>query len=251
MIVYEYPFNERVRAYLRLEYLLRRLDVLVQRDTDIDHHFAITTLFEIMDVASRTDLKADLLKDLERQRQQFNAYRASPMIAVEMLDKVIAQLDTAHSQLREQTGKPSQLLIENEWLMAIRNRSGIPGGTCTFDLPSYHTWLHGDGTARRDDLQRWTQPFGPLASALLLLLRLFRDSGTPQKIATVRGQFQQNLPQGRTFQLLRLRMDPAASLVPEISGNRLMISIRMLQKADNGQMVLTQQDGQYEMVLCA
>ena len=251
MIVYEYPFNERVRAYLRLEYLLRRLDVLVQRDTDIDHHFAITTLFEIMDVASRTDLKADLLKDLERQRQQFNAYRASPMIAVEMLDKVIAQLDTAHSQLREQTGKPSQLLIENEWLMAIRNRSGIPGGTCTFDLPSYHTWLHGDSAARRDDLQRWTQPFGPLASALLLLLRLFRDSGTPQKIATVRGQFQQNLPQGRTFQLLRLRMDPAAGLVPEISGNRLMISIRMLQKADNGQMVLTQQDGQYEMVLCA
>ena len=76
MIVYEYPFNERVRSYLRLEYLLRRLDVLLQRSTDVDHHFAITTLFEIMDVASRTDLKADLLKDLERQRQQFNAYTA-------------------------------------------------------------------------------------------------------------------------------------------------------------------------------
>lgn len=251
MIVYEYPFNERVRAYLRLEYLLRRLDILLQRDTDVDHHFAITTLFEIMDVASRTDLKADVLKDLERQRQQFNAYRASPMIAVDMLDKVIAQLDAAHSLLREQTGKPSQLLIENEWLMAIRNRSGIPGGTCTFDLPSYHTWLHADSSLRRADLQCWTQPFSPLAGALFLLLKLFRDSGTPQKIATLRGQFQQNLPQGRTFQLLRLGIDPTTGLVPEISGNRLMISIRMLQKAESGQMVLTQQDGQYEMALCA
>lgn len=251
MIVYEYPFNERVRAYLRLEYLLRRLDVLVQRDTDIDHHFAITTLFEIMDVASRTDLKADLLKDLERQRQQFNAYRASPMIAVEMLDKVIAQLDTAHSQLREQTGKPSQLLIENEWLMAIRNRSGIPGGTCTFDLPSYHTWLHGDSTARRDDLQRWTQPFGPLASALLLLLRLFRDSGTPQKIATVRGQFQQNLPQGRTFQLLRLRIDPALQLIPEISGNRLIVSVRLMRQEEGGRLVPSTGDASFELTLCA
>ena len=251
MIVYEYPFNERVRSYLRLEYLLRRLDVLLQRDTDVDHHFAITTLFEIMDVASRTDLKADLLKDLERQRQQFNAYRASPMIAVEMLDKVIAQLDTAHSQLHEQTGKPSQLLVENEWLMAIRNRCGIPGGTCTFDLPSYHTWLHADADTRRADLQRWAQPFSALANALFLLLKLFRDSGTPQRIATVRGQFQQNLPQGRTYQLLRLYIDPASGLVPEISGNRLMISIRMLQKADNGLMVLTPKDGQYEMVLSA
>ena len=55
----------------------------------------------------------------------------------------------------------------------------------------------------------------------------------------------------RAYQLLRLQLDPEAALVPEISGNRLMISIRMLHKADNGQMVLTQQDGQHEMVLCA
>ncbi|WP_182343461.1 cell division protein ZapD [Comamonas koreensis] len=251
MIIYEYPFNERVRAYLRLEYLLRRLDVLLQRDTDIDHHFAITTLFEVMDVASRSDLKTDLLKDLERQRQQFNAYRDNPMIAVDMLDKVIGQIDAAHSELRAQNGKPSQLLIENEWLMAIRNRTGIPGGTCTFDLPSYHAWLHADSNSRRADLQSWTACFAPLASALILLLRLFRDAGAPQRIATVRGQFQQNLPQGRIYQLLRLKIDPSSSLVPEISGNRLMISIRMLQKTDSGQLALTTQDGQYEMVLCA
>ncbi len=251
MIVYEYPFNERVRAYLRLEYLLRRLDVLLARDTAVDHHFAITTLFEVMDVASRSDLKADVLKDLERQRTLFNTYRENPMIAVDVLDQLIAQLDNAHTLLREQTGKPSQLLIENEWLMAIRNRSGIPGGTCTFDLPSYHAWLHSDTDGRRNDLHSWTQPFSPLASALFLLLKLFRESGVPQKIATVRGQFQQNLPQGRTYQLLRLKLAPDSGLVPEISGNRLMISIRMLQKADNGQMVLTPQDGQYEMVLCA
>ncbi len=251
MIVYEYPFNERVRSYLRLEYLLRRLDVLVQRDTHVDHHFAITTLFEVMDVASRTDLKADLLKDLERQRQLFNAYRDSPMVAVDMLDKLIAQLDDAHTQLREQNGKPSQLLLENEWLMAIRNRSGIPGGTCTFDLPSYHSWLHGSSQIRQADLQRWMTPFGALATALFLLLKLFRDAGTPQKIAIARGHFQQNLPHGRTYQLLRLKLPDDTPLIPEISGNRLMISIRMLHKGENGQMILSQEDGQYEMLLCA
>ena len=97
MILYEYPFNERLRTYLRLEQLYRRLSELLTRAHPVDHHFALITIFEIMDVASRTDLKADLLKDLERQRQQFNAYRASPMIAVEMLDKVIGQIDTAHT----------------------------------------------------------------------------------------------------------------------------------------------------------
>ena len=44
------------------------------------------------------------------------------------------------------------------------------------------------------------------------------------------GQFQQTLPQGRTFQLLRLRIDPALGLVPEISGNRLMVSVRLMRQ---------------------
>ena len=68
MILYEYPFNERLRTYLRLEQLFRRLGELVSRTHPLDHHFALVTLFEIMDVAARADLKADVLKDLERQK---------------------------------------------------------------------------------------------------------------------------------------------------------------------------------------
>ena len=101
-----------------------------------------------------------------------------------------------------------------------------------------------------------TPRYGPVGGRAELDKEFHNEQKNPvpchcQRIATTRGQFQQNLPQGRTYQLLRLRLDPGAGLVPEISGNRLMISIRMLHKADNGQMVLTQQDGQYEMVLCA
>ena len=30
--------------------------------------------------------------------------------------------------------------------------TGIPGGTCEFDLPAYHWWLHQEPDARRSDL---------------------------------------------------------------------------------------------------
>ena len=251
MIVYEYPFNERVRAYLRLETLLRRLETLLTRSDAIDHYFAIATLFEGMDVSSRSDLKSDVLKDLERQRQQFNIYRTSPNVNTAALDQIIARVDEAYTRLHDQPTKPSQALAENEWLMAIRNRLGIPGGTCAFDLPGYFAWQHHSPQQRHADLLQWVQPFEPLANALYLLLRLFRDAGSPQKIATVRGQYQQNLPQNRSYQLLRLAMPEQSALIPEISGNRLMISIRMLHKGDNGQLTLTNDEGQYEMTLCA
>ena len=52
MILYEYPFNERIRTYLRLEHLFRRLAELVPRTHPLDHHFALTTMFEVMDVAA-------------------------------------------------------------------------------------------------------------------------------------------------------------------------------------------------------
>ena len=68
----------------------------------------------------------------------------------------------------------------------------------------------------------------------------------------VHGQYQQNLPQGRTFQLLRLWVDPTLNLVPEISGNRLLFSVRLLQRGDDGKLQLaTDQQAELEVSLCA
>ena len=52
MILYEYPFNESIRTMLRLEHLFDRLGQLIGREAPVDHHFALATIFEIMDVAA-------------------------------------------------------------------------------------------------------------------------------------------------------------------------------------------------------
>jgi cell division FtsZ-interacting protein ZapD len=78
VILYEYPFNERLRTYLRLEQLFRRLGELIPRSHALDHHFALVTIFEIMDVAARADLKSDVLKDIEKHKHQLDSYRATP-----------------------------------------------------------------------------------------------------------------------------------------------------------------------------
>ena len=92
--------------------------------------------------------------------------------------------------------------------MSIRSRVGIPGGTCEFDLPAYYAWQHLEPVVRQADLQRWVQPLVPLAESITLLLKLLRDSGAAQKVMAQAGQYQQTLPQGRTFHLLRLLIDP-------------------------------------------
>ena len=250
MILYEYPFNERLRTYLRLEHLFRRLDVLTPREHALDHHFALVTIFEIMDVAARADLKGEVLKDLERHKHQLDAYRGNPSISEAALERVIGQLEQCFVALNAQSGKAGQTLTENDWLMSIRSRIGIPGGTCGFDLPAYYAWQHHPAGDRLRDLQTWCATLAPLVESIALLLGLMRESGVAQKVAAERGQFQQNLPQGRSFQLLRLALDPALGLIPEISGNRLIVSVRLMRQ-DGSHLVASGQDASFELTLCA
>lgn len=251
MILYEYPFNERIRTYLRLEHLFRRLGELVPREQPVDHHYAITTIFEVMDVAARADLKTDLMKDLEKQKQVLAGYRGNPAIEEDVLDGVIAQLDDCYATLHNLPGRAGQSLADNEWLMGIRSRVGIPGGTCEFDLPAYYAWQHRDTTARRADLARWAASLSPFARSVQILMKLLRESGAPQKVIAAGGQLQQTLPQGRTFQLLRLRIDPALGLIPEISGNRLIVSVRLMRQDAEDKLKPSPDDTAFELTLCS
>jgi len=251
LVLYEYPFNESIRTMLRLEHLFDRLGQLVRRDAAVDHHFALVTVFEIMDVASRADLKSDLLKELERHRSQLQGYRGNPQISEAALDKVVASIEHAFDGLNQLPGKAGQALTGNDWLMSIRSRINIPGGTCEFDLPGYFAWQQYPPERRRADLLRWTASLMPLAEALHVLLGLLRDSGSPQRVVALGGQFQQSLPSGRSYHLMRVRLEDGSVLVPEISGHRLMAMVRLMQAEPDGRLRPSVGDTEFELTLCS
>lgn len=251
VIIYEYPFNERIRTYLRLEHLFERLFCLIDRSHELDHHFALITLFEILSVSARAELKSDVLKDLERQRQLMCSFRGNPDIASNLLEDLVDRLGACIHELTNAPNKIGRALEENEWLKSVRSRTSIPGGTCNFDLPAYYSWQHYPPQQRQTDLSSWVETLLPISNAISVLLGLLRDSGSPQKIVALGGQFQQNLPQGRMFQLMRLAVDPTSGAIPEISANRLVASIRFVQQSLNDRVQPFTADVSFELTLCA
>ena len=163
----------------------------------------------------------------------------------------MAQLDRCFTALHQQAGKAGHDLTENDWLMSLRSRIGIPGGTCEFDLPAYYAWQHKPNSVRRQAIEGWASSLAPLAESIHHLLKMLRDSGAPQKVVALAGQFQQTLPQGRTYQLLRMRIDGALELIPEISGNRLMVSVRLMRHEADDRLHPTPVDASFELALCA
>jgi len=250
VISYEFPLNERVRTMLRLEDLFTRVERFIARADRTDHHAALGVLFEILEVASRADLKSDLLQELDRRKKALNALRNNPQISEDALDLILDQIENDSAKLLEINGKIGQHLRDNEWLMGIKQRAIIPGGVCEFDLPSYHYWQHLPEDRRRADLSEWLAPLLPLKAGISILLKLLRESGRARRFTALQGSFQQ-MQGGRVAQLLSVTLDRSLPCFPEISANKYALNIRFVAADFCAKTSLYEQDVDFSLVFCS
>jgi len=250
VISYEYPLNERIRTLLRLEDLFRKNAHFCASDAGLDHHAGLLSLFEILEVAGRADLKVDLVQELERQRQILVSFRNNPEISEEALNGALYEIEQASAGLLAMAGKIGQYLRENEWLMSIRSRAAIPGGVCQFDLPSYHFWLSRDADVRRRDLETWGRPMEPIRCGLEIVLRLLRSSGRPENTQARAGTFQMTMA-GRSAQMLRIRIPHNEAVIPEISANKYALNIRMMLPETVSRPRVVERDIPFELTFCS
>lgn len=223
---YDYPFNERIRTLLRVEDLFAKVLHNIAAGHEYHHHCALLTLLQILDVVDRSELKSELLQELERQKHALHLLIGNPAIVADALQATLDDIDAAANGLRLETTKLGQSLRANEWLMSIKQRCGIPGGICEFDVPSYHYWL-GLGKERRTrDLNSWVQPLIPMQQAIIIILRILRGSGTTTKLLAANGTYQKMLGGAKPAQMLRIEVDDNITCFPEVSANKYAINIR-------------------------
>jgi cell division protein ZapD len=148
-----------------------------------------------MDVASRADLKSDLLKELERHRPAAG-YRGNPALPRPRSTASSPASTAPFAGLNQLQGKAGQALAGNDWLMSIRSRINIPGGTCEFDLPAYYAWQqHARAPPRRPAAGMAT--LTPLAEALQCCWACCATAARRNAWWPAGGQYQQSLPQAR------------------------------------------------------
>jgi cell division protein ZapD len=226
MSSYEFPFNERIRTLLRLEDLFSKILLNVEAGEQHNHHSALISLLQILDIVDRADLKMDLVQELDRQRLAMQNLRGNPDIAEKVLDKILKEVGACSTALRTDGTKFGQHLRENEWLMSIKQRTGIPGGVCQFDLPSYHHWLELDSTRRKNDFEGWLARLIPMYEATVAILRILRGSGVATKHHVDNGLFQQMLGGTKPAQMLIINVNKNCPCFPEVSANKYAINVR-------------------------
>jgi len=250
-VVYEQPLNERMRTFMRLEFLLEQLNHHSSGTHLWDARAALATLLEVLAILNKGDVRTEVLKELERDavlltrlrtREGVDQQRAANIL--ESVDKIRKRVDSPERQL-------AQGLRESEFLANIRNRASIPGGTCGFDLPALHFWLSQPVADRSRDLGVWLEQLDPVRRALKLILMLTRESAMPAHHDAPAGMFQMALDGGLPYQLVRVMVAQDLRVFPEISAGKHRFTVRFLERDGlDDRAHQTQRDVPFQLVLC-
>jgi len=231
-VVYEQPLNERMRTFLRVEFLWQQALYHNESPNPWSSRAAVSSLLEILAITGRGDARSDVLKEIERQLAVLRDYQARPGVDASRLNAVVSTLTQRRDSLGNAGAASLAGLRDNEFLAAIKHRSAIPGGTCEFDLPDYCHWLHLPAEVRRADFNEWLTALKPLCETIGDILWVTRENSRPRHETATGGTFQLAFERENPIHLLRILLPGDSPLYPEISGSHHRCSIRFLEWSD-------------------
>lgn len=251
VIFYEQPLNERMRNFLRLDFLYQQA---VHHHTKADPwstRAAVAALLEILTITQRGDVRGEVLKELERQMAQLATFNSRPGVDTARLRVLLTKLHRMREELASVGALFMQKLRDSEFLNAIKHRSTIPGGTCEFDLPNYTHWLNLPDEVRGADFAHWLAVMRPLGDAVGELLWMTREQARSRPEVATAGVFHLTLDRDVPAQMIRIGLPSGTDIYPEISGSHYRCSVRFLvwQDADN-RPVQTTEDVHFTLATC-
>lgn len=228
-IIYEQPLNERIRSFLRLEFLFAQATHHLHQPSHWDSRCTLASTLDILSIFGRTDLKTEALKELERNAAILSRLQPNPDIDQARLKGILSELQTVSAKLHKCGGPIGADLKKHEFLTSIQQRTAIPGGTCDFDLPAYHFWLQRPVQERTRDLAAWLSRFEAIGQAIQLILRLVRESAALKPVTAQSGFFQKTMDPNHPCQLVRVAVSHDVPYHAEISGGRHRFTVRFLE----------------------
>lgn len=250
-VLYEQPLNERMRVFLRLEHLFSQVYHFQHGTSTWDSHASVSALIEILGILDRSDIRSEILKELDRHIAGLSRLLDTPAVDRQSLDRALEQLNTQVQILQRLPSKLSSDIRENDLLNSVRQRTLIMGGTCGFDIPAYHYWLNQSPQEKSESLSLWMATINPLHHSIDLLLKLTRTSALFERQEAVSGFFQKTLDTQNPCQLLRISLPASSGSYPEVSGNKHRVNVRFLAYTESGRPKQISHPIEFELSCCS
>lgn len=250
-LIYEHPLNESIRTLLRLENLFSRLDYYSGSTDAIDMRLLISLLIDLNELLKWSDIKTDLIRELERCQTMLNGLADNPGVDSHKLKQILGDISEYLAGLRGNAYQPGAALDNDELITSIKQKGSLAGGACNFDLPAYHYWLNLPLRDRQQCLRAWQEDLSLTRKSVSLALDMIRNNARAQQEVARNGFFQQSVEAGVTNKLIRVINKRSLKCFPEVSGGKHRLTVRFLEQPDlKTRPVQTEKDVEFELHFC-
>ena len=235
LLVYEQAVGERVRTFLRIDFLVRQFEHYSPQPSLWDTRTSIQTLLGLVNLINRRNIKLDLIKELSQRIEWLKALGQGEDVDPERLNHIVNLHEKLLAEAHELTHPVQQELMQYELLNTITQRVQVPGGMSESDLPVYYNWLVSHQADHAELLQQWFKPLDPVVRIAREILNMIRESASFTNAHAVNGWYEEKLDIARRSQMIRVRLSAESGLYPEISVGRQRFSIIFRDGHDGSQ----------------
>lgn len=248
-VFFEYPLHENIRGFLRLEYLFKKFQRNLLSSNKDNHHYCLKVLFEILEILERGDTRSELIKELTRLLDYFQTLEANPEVDSSKLANFLKQIKQLHLWIHGYHGKFGDSIRQSPFIMTVKQRASIPGGSCQFDCPDLYLFLNRPHEQRQQSLTQFISDIKGVETSVEVILRLIRDTSQWNQQTAPMGSFMIETSQ-QSFKLLRVKAKFETEIFPEFSGGKHRCSVHFMHFNSHHKKVPVNSLIEFELACC-
>jgi len=218
---YEFPLNERIRKFLRIEEIFKKMDAQMSVKKEFSEFSCFNTFFDIIATASRADLKVELIQEIEKQRLKLKS-----KIKTKKNIKTIADLNRIRIKLEKIKVVTGFNFGGDKFLHELKTRFDSPYGIVTTDFPEFQFWLQRTSFAERKAyFKNKVNDFAGIKMAITYLMELLRSNVEINLMETKTGTMQYKLNPLLRNDLVIIILPSSSKCFPNISSNNFAVNV--------------------------
>ena len=244
--LYEEPVQEKIRKFIKIEFLLNKIYYFKGKDNKSENYISLLALCELYEILSRSDIKSELIREIETQNTYLQKIKEIPQADSSKLNSVLE--------------KQSQLLkliysIEINYLDHLERdilfKTILKNCFTQLQPASIDFWLSRDILNRETQIDLWLEPLIFIKRSIDFILEVIRKSGRFEDRVAEKGFFVEKLDPKKNILLVRVTLTSDLYYYPQISVGKQRLTIMFMTKDDKNNLIPYQEDLTFILTTCS
>ena len=244
--IYEEPAQEKIRKFIRIESLFKKILYFKNKDDRRENYIAVLSLCELHEILVRSDIKSELIREIETHNSYFQKLKDVPQADSNRLNSILEKQEMLLKLIF--SAKSNYLdYLDQDILFKTMAKNSIN----EVQPSSIEFWLSRDVMLRETQIDLWLEPILFVKKSINFILEVVRKSGQfDDKLAT-KGFFIEKLDPKKNILLVRITLTSDLYYFPQISLGKQRLNIMFMTKDDKNIFIPFQEDVSFILTICS